>query len=162
MVGLIQPQSAGTLQLIVSHELLDTLGRVLTKESVPEGLISLFLDSLVALSLAGPERRQPIMALGGRDELAMRDREDAGIMACCISAGADLLVTDNLQDFVTNDTERFDTQLVKRPDGSKRQLFALIYKREDDVSLVVMHPFDAIDWFDRDERPEANAVRAFY
>lgn len=144
LVDLLQPRSGQTLQIIVSHELLDTLGDVLSREGVLAGLTRAFLESLAALSAAGPESQFPFLTFGGRDELAMRDRKDAGIMACCIGAGVDLLVTDSLRDFVTNDTERFDTQRVKRATGGERQLFALTFERGDDVSLVVLHPFDRL------------------
>ena len=92
----------------------------------------------------------------------MHDREDAGILASCLAARADLLVTDNLRDFQTNDAEQLDARRVRTKGGGSRQLYALVHQRADGVALVVRHPVDALSWLERGERPSPAAVRLRY
>lgn len=150
------------IQLIVSHELLDTLGRVLRDQGFDQAEVAAFVGSLVDLMKAGPERRDPTILLSGRDQLAMHDREDAGILATCLAARAHLLVTDNLRDFEMNDGERIDTRRVTYRTGGTRQLYAILNERADGVALAVMHPFDAIAWLAQGSRPTPKAVREHY
>jgi len=150
------------LQLVVSHELVDTVVRVGTRLGHSPAMVAEWGASIIELSRAGPLQLDPALLLAGRDQLAMNDREDAGVLATCIAARAHLLVTDNLQDFVTNDSERIDTRKVGYQSGGTRQLFALIHDRRDEAALVVMHPIDAIEWLEGEVLPEAGTVRQKY
>lgn len=147
------------LQLVVSLELIDTIQRVLLRSAFSEESVRGLVAAIVDLMRAGPEHLDPPLLISGRDQLAMRDREDAGVLAACFAARVDLLVTDNLKDFRTNDSEQIDTQVVGYPDGGKRQLYVIIHERADGVSLVVMHPFDAVGWLVDGVRPTAGKVR---
>ncbi len=150
------------IQLVLSHELLDTLARVLTRQGFGREPIDRVTMSVTNLGLTGPERLDPALLLAGRDQLAMHDREDAGILATCLAARANLLVTDNLRDFVTNDSERIETRTVRYADGNARKLFALVHGRNDGVTLVVMHPLDAIEWLQSGVRPDLDELRRRY
>ena len=150
------------VQLILSLELLDTIHRVLARQGFHPATVDSFVGSLMELASTGPDSANPTLLLAGRDQIAMHDREDAGILASCFAARADLLVTDNLRDFRTKDAERLDTRTVRTKTGASRQLFALIHERTDDVALVVMHPVDALSWFESGERPTPSAVRRLY
>lgn len=150
------------LQLVLSLELIDTIERVLLGLEFSEAAVHGLVAAIGDLMQAGPEHLDPPLLLSGRDQLAMSDREDAGVLASCIAARVDLLITDNLRDFVTNDSVRVDTRVVRRRDGSTRQLFALIYERADGVALVVMHPIDAIGWLRAGDAPTPTAVRERY
>jgi len=150
------------LQLVASHELIDTVIRVGIRLGHSQAAAEEFGASIIDLMKAGPLQLDPTMLVAGRDQLAMHDREDAGVLASCIAARAHLLVTDNLTDFETNDSERIDTQKVSYQRGGTRQLFALIHRRADGVELVVMHPLDAASWIASGTRPDAETVRQQY
>ena len=150
------------IQLVLNHELIDTVLRVLTRQGITPASIVAFISSLTDLAALGPTGEEPGLLLSGRDQIAMHDREDAGILASCFAQRADMLVTDNLRDFKTNDAERLDTRTVRLRDGVRRQLFLLIHERQDGIALVVMHPVDAFSWLDAGRRPTPDAVRAAY
>ena len=149
-------------QIVLTHELLDTLRRVLTRLGFAMATTEAFLASLVDLAATGPDRDGPSLLVSGRDQIAMDDREDAGILASCFAGRADLLVTDNLRDFQTNDADRLDTRSVRTRDQRRRQLFLLIHERQDGVALVIMHPVDALSWLSAGVRPTPGALRRTY
>jgi predicted nucleic acid-binding protein len=140
-------------QLVASFELLDTLERVLRRLNAPEYKIRAYVDAIPDIMRFGPEELDPYLLLAGRDQLAMHDREDAGILATAFASGTDLLITDNLDDFVTKDSVVLDTQ--KSAVTRHRQLFAIRHQR-DGVDLIVAHPFDVLGWLrhDLDFEPE--------
>ena len=150
------------LQLFLSWELIDTIRDVLLRFGVEEGLVTPFIAAIEDLMRTGPERLEPPLFLSGRDQLAMRDREDAGVLGACFAQDVELLITDNLADFVTPDAERIDTQVITRRNGTTRQLFALIHEPIQHAVLVVMHPVDALEWLSNGQRPTADEVRAIY
>ncbi|MCJ2060338.1 PIN domain-containing protein [Methylobacterium sp. J-048] len=164
LVAMVQACAAGTipLQLMVSQEMLGTLERVLKRQGLPDHLAEGFPHAVEGLMQVGPEKLQPALLTAGRDQLAMTDREDAGVLAFCMADRVDLLVTDNLSDFVTNDSERRDTQRVSRRDGTTRQLSVLIHERLDGVSLAVAHPIDAVLWLAAGFRPIPASLRLRY
>ena len=150
------------LQLFLSWELIDTIQEVLRRLGVEFGLMTLFIAAIEGLMRSGPERLEPPLFLTGRDQLAMHDREDAGVLGSCFAHDVELLVTDNLVDFDTLDAERIDTQIITRGDGSTRQLFALVHEPIGHKPLAVMHPIDALEWLNNGQRPTADEVRTVY
>lgn len=93
------------VQLVVSLEMADTLERVLTRVGFTAARSHDFANSIVDLMKAGPDHLDPHLLISGRDQLGMHDREDAGVLGTAIAAKVDLLVTDNLRDFQTNDSD---------------------------------------------------------
>jgi hypothetical protein len=91
----------------------------------------------------------------------MRDREDAGVLASAIAAKVDLLVTDNLRDFQTNDSETIKTRRVAST-VAQRQLFSVIHERADGISIVVAHPIDVVEWWREGHEISAAMVRRLY
>ena len=164
LVAAVQAREFGRhpLQLVLSHELLDTIERVLLRLGIDARSATDFRAGLTDLMQDGPEGLSPHLLLSGRDQLAMRDREDAGVLATCFAAHVDLLVTDNLHDFETNDSQRVETQTVRYQSGNERRLFAILHERADSARFVVLHPFDAMDWLKRGTRPTPEAVRSRY
>ncbi|MDQ0473815.1 PIN domain-containing protein [Labrys wisconsinensis] len=150
--------SGRPVQIVVSLEMLDTLERVLIRLGFSAAAAADFGSALVELMKTGPEALDPDLLLSGRDQLDIHDREDAGVLATAIAGRVDLLVTDNLADFETKDSERIETQVVTSG-GRERQLFALIHERQNGVSLLVAHPFDVLDWIARGIDLSAAAVR---
>lgn len=151
-----------SLQLFLSWELIDTIRIVLLRLGVSEVLVASFIDAIEALMRTGPEQLDPPLFLAGREQFAMRDREDAGVLGACIAGDVELLVTDNLIDFVTPDARRLNTQVVRPGTAAARQLFALIHEPIGHAPLVVMHPIDALAWLSAGQRPTAEAVRTVY
>ena len=84
-------------------------------------LVPPFIDSIESLMRTGPEGLEPPLFLSGRDHLPMHDREDAGVLGACFASDVDLLITDNLADFVTPDAEQLDTQIITYADGENEQ-----------------------------------------
>lgn len=150
------------LQLVMSQEMLGTLERVLDRQGFNPPAVQAFVQSIEDLMRRGPEGIEPHLLVSGRDQLAMHDREDAGVLAASFLARVDLLVTDNLKDFETNDSETFNTQEVARPSRGTRQLTAIVHERADGVALVVAHPFDVIEWLKKGVRPTPEAIRKEY
>ncbi len=150
------------IQLLFGHELLDTLHRVLIRLGFTENVVRDFVSSLLQLAASGPDAEVPSLLVSGRDQIALHAREDAGVLASCIAARANLLVTDNLRDFQTRDAVRLDTRSVRTAGGDRRQLFLLCYKLRDGSDLVVMHPLDALSWLEAGERPTSGALRSVY
>jgi predicted nucleic acid-binding protein len=149
------------VQLIISLEMADTLERVLTRVGFSAARSHDFASSVIDLMKAGPEQLDPHLLISGRDQLGMHDREDAGVLATAIAAKADLIVTDNLRDFQTNDSETIKTRMV-RSGAVRRRLFSVIVERTDGVSIVVAHPIDVIDWLRNGREISAVMVRQQY
>jgi predicted nucleic acid-binding protein len=149
------------VQLIISLEMADTLERVLTRVGFSAARSHDFASSVIDLMKAGPEQLDPHLLISGRDQLGMHDREDAGVLATAIAAKADLIVTDNLRDFQTNDGETIKTRMV-RSGVVRRRLFSVIVERADGVSIVVAHPIDVVDWLRNGREISAVMVRQQY
>lgn len=111
---------------------------------------------------AGPEQFDPYVLPEGGRSLPVRDVEDAGVLASSIAARVDILVTNNLDDFVIKDSERIDTRQINIRGMTPRQLYVLIYERDDGVSIVIAHPIDAIEWLRKGLRPTPESIRNLY
>ena len=146
------------VQLVVSVEMIDTVQRVLERLGFSSLAACTFGTSLIDLMKAGPEGLDPYLLISGRDQIAMRVREDAGVLATAIAAKVNLLVTDNLTDFKTNDCEVFSTQAVKSG-GRERQLFMLIHERQDRVCVIVAHPIDVVAWIEQGVEISSDSIR---
>lgn len=133
------------VQLVMGVEMIDTLVEVLMRVGFLSEPAAAFGERLIDMMKSGPEALDPLLLLSGRAQFAMHDREDAGVLATAFAARVDLLVTDNLTDFATNDSQSFPTRVV-RPAAGERQLMAIIHERQDGVSLVVAHPLDVREW----------------
>ena len=134
-------------QLIVSLEMLETLEHVLRRQGVSAESAEAYCDAIKGIMRYGPDELDPYLLLGGREQLAMADAEDAGVLATAFASRAGLVVTDNLKDFQTKESLRTDTRMVKASSGS-RQLHALRHRRSD-VDLIVAHPLDVMSWLEQ-------------
>jgi predicted nucleic acid-binding protein len=144
------------VQLVISHQMLDTLALVLERLGSSVEVTDEYADAVKAIMKFGPEELDPHLLLGGRERFALTDLEDAGVLATAFAASATLLVTDNLKDFETGDALRANTSVVKSTSGS-RQLYALRYQVAD-VDLVIAHPFDVIAWLDERVELDSDAL----
>jgi predicted nucleic acid-binding protein len=148
---------AGPVQLVMSWEMVATLERVLLRLGIKSDDALSLPNLLVKLMRVGPDPVDPYLVPGGGRALPMRDLEDAGILASAIAARVDLLVTNNLDDFVIKDGVRVDTRSIHRG-GKRRQLYALCYERNDGVAIVIAHPIDAAEWLRSGIRPSPNLI----
>lgn len=142
-------------QLIISLEMMETMEHVLIRLGYPPENAQDYAEAVSNIAKYGPNELDPYLILGGREQLAMHDAEDAGVLTAAIAANANLLVTDNLRDFTTKDSLRIDTMVVKASSG-KRQLEALRYQKPG-TDLIIAHPFDVMAWLERrlDFEPDA-------
>ena len=150
---------AGPVQLVLSWEMLATLEDVLGRLRFDQQDIADITAGIIGLMKAGPEQFDPAMLPEGGKTLPMKDAEDAGVLASSIAARADLLITNNLTDFAVKDCERIDTRLITLHGQPPRQLYALIYERNDGVQVVIVHPIDALGWLQAGLRPTPQTVR---
>lgn len=134
-------------QLVISIEMLATLERVLKRKGASSEGSDAYVEAIKVMMKYGPDELDPYIVFGGREQFGMSDVEDAGVLATAFAARASLLVTDNLKDFHTADSQRLDTRKVKASSGS-RQLHALRHRRAD-VDVIVAHPLDVMAWLER-------------
>lgn len=142
-------------QIVVSLEMLETLERVLKRQGASPESADAYIESIKGLMKFGPDRLDPYLLFGGREQFAMADVEDAGVLATAFASKTTLLVTDNLKDFQTRDCLRVETRVIKASAGP-RQLFALRHRRSE-IDLIVAHPLDVMAWLEQrfDFNPEA-------
>ena len=127
--------------------MLETLEIVLGNKGVAPDDSAAYADAVMGIMRFGPDELDPYLLLGGREQFAMADAEDAGVLATAFASRTDLLVTDNLKDFGTGDAVRADTRIVNTSSGP-RQLFALRH-RHSGRDLIVAHPLDVVGWLER-------------
>jgi len=143
------------VQLVISHDMLDTLVAVLRRIGAATDKAGEYADAIAAIAKAGPEELDPYLLLGGSEQFAMADGEDARVLATAFASRTALLITDNLRDFDSGNTSRIDTRVVARPSGT-RQLYAIRHSGPG-ADLIVAHPLDVIEWLDQrlDVEPDA-------
>lgn len=142
-------------QLVISIEMLETLEHILKRQGASSYNSGAYIEAIKGIMKYGPDELDPYLLLGGREQFAMADGEDAGVLATAFASRTTLLVTDNLKDFQTKESFRVDTRIVKASSGA-RQLHALRHRRSD-VDLIVAHPLDVMAWLERrlDFEPDA-------
>lgn len=137
------------VQVAVSFKMIDTFRTVLQRNGVDAAAVDAVAQALVSIMRYGPRELDPYVVFGGTPDPALRDVEDGGVLATAYAARADLLITDNLADFVTPDCESWNTSVAMTPAGTHRQLSCQVHTRPDGQTLMVVHPVDFIHWIDR-------------
>ena len=145
-------------QLVISIEMLDTLEQVLNRQGASSEASEAYVEAIKGIMRHGPDGLDPYLVFGGREQFAMADGEDAGVLATAFASRTTLLVTDNLKDFQTGDSIRVDTRIVKTSSGP-RQLYASRHRRSD-VDVFVAHPFDVMNWLEQRVNFEPDALWA--
>lgn len=149
------------VQLVMSLEMIGTLEAKLLDRGFAEKAVEELTRAIISMMRNGPEGLDQYLLVSGRDQFAMRDREDAGVLATAIAAKANVLITDNLRDFRTKDAEYVETRMVPRRGGS-RQLYTLLYERADGVALVIAHPIDCLEWFRQRIQITPSSIRELF
>jgi predicted nucleic acid-binding protein len=104
----------GPVQPILSHLMLDTLRGVLLRLGLPETLAETARDAVEAAAIGGIVPTPPYGVLGGGVQ-PIHDPEDGGVLDTAVAGQADLLVTQNLRDFLPGPRADLDATVV-RPD----------------------------------------------
>jgi hypothetical protein len=139
--------------------MMDTLSDVLWRLSVPAEPAEAFTRAILDAMKAGPEQLDPHLILGGAPDLTLRDFEDGGVLATAFGARAQVLVTDNLSDFATDNCETYETTKIRFHDGSERTLTCHVVGRPDGLVVVVAHPIDFAMWIGEAFEPTPRKVR---
>lgn len=96
----------GPVQLVISWGMLNRLRLVLEKNlQVPYPVAKLYVDAIRGYAELGSSGAGPQLTLGGTGVVALRDSEDAHVLETALAGQADVLVTANFSDFISNDTK---------------------------------------------------------
>ncbi|OLP61215.1 hypothetical protein BJF93_20705 [Xaviernesmea oryzae] len=134
-----------TAQLVISFEMIDTLAQVLRRQNFFPDRVRAYCDAVIDVMRYGPLALDPYLILGGAERLTLADGEDAGVLATALAAKVDVLVTDNLKDFVSKDAGLIETTLIRAGTAQQRQLYALRYE-VGLAEVIIAHPFDVMQW----------------
>ena len=110
----------GPVQPVISLAMLDTLQEVLARVGLPERLAEAARNAVEASATGGVVGEAPLLVLGGGVQ-PLCDAEDRGVLETAIAGGADLLVTNNMMDFVPGPRADIDADVIhagpdRRPD----------------------------------------------
>ena len=95
----------GLVQLIISWGMINRLRSVLEEQlSIPTPLVDSYLSAIINYTQLGSIYASPQLTLGGTGVVAIRDEEDAHVLETALAGKADVLVTVNFKDFISNDT----------------------------------------------------------
>jgi hypothetical protein len=67
-----------------------------------------------------------------------------------------------LADFAVGNCEIYDTSVVRRQDGSTRQLSCQIHRRPNRQTLIVAHPADFAHWIERQFDISPQSIKATF
>ncbi|MCR4522974.1 PIN domain-containing protein [Bosea sp. 47.2.35] len=154
--------SGRPVQLVASFQMIDTLSQVLQRLSVEDDVADEVARTVIDMMARGPEQLSPYVILGGSPDLTLKDAEDGGGLATAFAARANLLVTDNLADFMPAGCECFQTSTMRLTDGTERILTCQIVKRSDGHEIVVAHPVDVQNWVGKQLDATTDNVRALF
>ena len=137
------------IQLVVSFKVIDAFREVLRRRGYDHDAIEMAASALIEMMKNGPRALDPYLVFGGTPDPTILDVEDGSVLAAAFAASADILITDNLTDFAAGNCEIYNTSIIKRSDGSERQLACQIHRRPNRQTLIVAHPVDFVRWIER-------------
>jgi PIN domain len=127
--------SLGPVQLIISWGMINRLRKVYIQDlQIPTNIADALLSAIVGYAAVGPSGISPTLTLGGTGVVPLTDTEDAHVLETCLAGEADILVTANFKDFLSNDTEILEANRVAVYRHPKRK-------------LLIAHPYKMADWF---------------
>ena len=150
------------VQMAVSFKMIDTFRLVLRRNGFDLQAVDAVARALMSIMRCGPRQLDPYVVFGGTPHPSLRDIEDGDVLATAFAARADLLITNNLTDFVTADCEALNTSVARMPDGTRRQLSCQIHRRPDGQTLMIAHPVDVVHWTDRRFDISPRSLRATF
>jgi predicted nucleic acid-binding protein len=102
----------GPVQPIISHLMLDTLLGVLTRLGLAEPVAEAARDAVEAAATGGVVPQAPYIVLGGGVQ-PVRDAEDGGVLDTAVAGAADLLITNNIDDFLPGPRAGIDAKIIR-------------------------------------------------
>ena len=91
----------GEVQLIISWGMLNRLQKVLKKNlQVSDVVANLYIDAIQGYAQLNPQ-----LTLGGTGIIPLQDTEDVHVLETALAGRANVLVTANFKDFISNDTQ---------------------------------------------------------
>lgn len=146
----------GELELGVSWHMLETLRIVLLRllGTDVDPVVSAYISAIAGLSRVGRSGIEgPFLALGPAGPVSVFDEEDSTVLGAALAFKADLLVTENIRDFLPPRS--------RLPGDYITPLVAVI-QRFSEPPLIVAAPREAIVWFTRGIALDPEALRAHY
>lgn len=132
----------GPIALVISWGMLNRLSDVLTAREVARATAAGLTETIAAYARQGPS-----LTLGGVGVLRIDDTEDQHVLETALAGEADLLVTHNIDDFLSGGD--FETLMPGQWYGVHR----------GGKKLLVVHTYAAAAWLRGEEWP--NAVAAY-
>jgi predicted nucleic acid-binding protein len=124
----------GPVQLVISWGMLNRLRTVLERSlNVPHLAADLYIDAIRGYAQLGPTGASPQLTLGGVGVIALQDVEDAHVLETALAGRANVLVTANFRDFISNDTH------VIVPERHAVHVAAAHV-------VYIVHPYLMMDW----------------
>lgn len=121
--------SLGEVKLVISWGMLNRLQKVLTTNlQVDSNTANLYIEAIVGYAQLSPQ-----LTLGGTGIIPIQDTEDAHVLETAIAGRAEILVTANFKDFISQDTQL----LISQRHG--------IHFSPSHVVHIV-HPYLMMDW----------------
>jgi hypothetical protein len=137
------------VQLVISIPMLDRFEDVLRRLGADALHAEAARLALIHLVRSGPDQLDPYLLLDRSDAVfPLSDREDAGVLAACFAARADILVTDNLGDFAPAGGVIVNGAVARHADGRPRQLTRQTLLSPSGHRLVIAHPLEALSGLD--------------
>jgi len=149
----------GPIQPIISHVMLDTLQSVLVRVGLPDALAEAARDAVEASAVGGAFQEAPYVVLGGGVQPIL-DAEDGGVLDTAIAGNADLLVTNNMKDFMPGPRGDIDAALVRN--DQKGNADVLMFKHgKSRHGLVIASVFAAKAWLVDGVAPPEGVLERF-
>ena len=149
----------GPVQPVISHIMLDTLQDVLVRIDLPERFAEAARNAVEASATGGIVGDHPYAVFGGGVQ-PLLDREDQSVLETAVAAGADLLVTNNMEDFSPGPRADIDADVIRR--DSEGQTDTLLFKHPRlQHGLIIASVFAARAWLHRGEPPPPGVLGRF-
>lgn len=131
----------GAVQLVISWGMLNRLRKVLEESlNVPHLAADLYIDTIRGYAQLGPTGASPQLTLGGVGIIALQDEEDAHVVETALAGRANVLVTANFRDFISNDTH------IIAPERHAVHVAAT-------HAFHIVHPYLMMDWLRQEYIP---------
>ncbi|WP_013334670.1 PIN domain-containing protein [Gloeothece verrucosa] len=126
----------GEVQLIISWGMLNRLKKVLEKDlGVSSLATAMYINAIEGYAQLGVS-----LTLGGTGIIPIQDTEDAHVLETALAGRADVLVTANFKDFISNDTQLIIPQ--------RHAIHVAPNHR-----FHIVHPYLMIDWIHQGQIP---------
>jgi predicted nucleic acid-binding protein len=150
----------GPVQPIISHAMLETLQEVLARSGLPEVYAVAARNAVEAAATGGiaPEPPHLVLASGVQP---VKDTEDRSVLETAIAGAADLLVTNNFDDFTPGPRADIDAEIIRR--GLAGRADILLFRRSRlEHGFVIASVFAARAWLNDGMAPPKDILGRFF